>query len=237
MRRFKYTAFFCLGAALLTAAPETGRTLTFGEREFTCPIDGRTFTARVVQSHSQFGMRLDLRPLGALVAPMPLPVCPGNGFVMYKIEFTEAEVGKLKTIVGSEAFQQARPGHTDYYMAAFIKERMGAPDYDVAWTYLHASWEAENVKRERLAEYLALAVSAFDKARPREQQETDRWWAAHLVAADLERRLGRFTAVDQRLDVLPLATLPEQSPVRLAAQQIRAWNQQRNTEPQEFAAR
>jgi len=33
-------------------------------------------------------VRLDLKPMGALIAPNPLPVCPDNGFVVYKKEFT-----------------------------------------------------------------------------------------------------------------------------------------------------
>src|SRR5262249_2994831 len=99
--------------------------LTFGETEVTCPIDGKRFTTKVVNSYSMFGRWLDMKPMGALVVPLPLPVCPENGFVIFKQTFSDDEMEKLKLIVLTDEYRSLRRENTDYFMIAYLMERMG----------------------------------------------------------------------------------------------------------------
>ena len=73
-----------------------------------CPIDGLPFTAIMVGSSYQSGMRLDFKPTGAVIAPYPYPVCPGNGFVMYQSTFSEDELSVIRPIVLSDEYRRLR---------------------------------------------------------------------------------------------------------------------------------
>jgi hypothetical protein len=200
--------------------------------EFICPIGGEKFTAEVVGSYTQFGVRLDLKPFGALIAPIPLPVCPKNGFVMYKSEFSETELEQLKPLVLSDDYRRTRAEHTDYYMVAYLRERMGADSLDLGFLYLKASWEAED-KRALLTSYRSLALTKFDDFLTRDNSESGQWWIAAIVVAELERLLGHFDAAEERL-----AKLPKSDPGSIRLQmidQIRGYARKSNSDAQNFA--
>jgi len=222
--------------ALTVIAPPSVLALTFADIEVTCPIDGKTFTAKIVASFTKTGVRLDLKPIGFLVAPHPLPVCPGNGFVMDKLEYADEEVAKLKAIVADETFKAAREKHTDYYMVAFVQERLGADKFDIAWSYLQASWEAEKEWPDHLQEYMALAIAGFDSYLKGAKKHSKDWWTAQIIAANLERRLGRFAAARQRIASLEFEALASTSPFRQAIDQIMDWAEKHNTQPQKFVS-
>src|SRR5262249_29639471 len=114
--------------ALVAGVPERAAALTMFNLEVTCPIDGKTFTTQAVGIYRQTGMRLDTRPWGSLLAPMPLPVCPDNGFVVYKSDFTADEITALRTIVLGDEYQRARREHTDHYMVAYTLQRLGGAE-------------------------------------------------------------------------------------------------------------
>src|SRR5262245_40618932 len=80
---------------LLALSAVSAAATTFGDEEFTCPIGGQTFTATVFSSTFSVGQRLDLKPIGGPLLSMLLPVCPDNGFVMYKMKFSDEEVRTL----------------------------------------------------------------------------------------------------------------------------------------------
>lgn len=67
-------------AALLSAT--TVNALTIHEADRTCPLCKTEFKAHLAGSGTQFGMRLDLKPLGAIAAPWPVAVCPKCHFVL-----------------------------------------------------------------------------------------------------------------------------------------------------------
>ena len=127
--------------SVLTA--QSAKAITRYEITLTCPIDGQRFTATLMGSYFQSGMRLDFKPIGSLVAPYPYPVCPGNGFVMYKDAFSDNELSAIRAIVLSDEYRQLRIKNTDYFMVAYVKQRLGANHYELGNTYLRASWEAE----------------------------------------------------------------------------------------------
>ena len=197
---------------------------TLQEQEFTCPIGGQTFKATIVASSTFFGQRLDLKP----IAPMPsslLPVCPANGFVMYKTNFSGEELSKLTPMVLSDEFQLKRAENTSDFMVAYMRERMGADDEEVGLLYLQASWEAETERPLLVSRYRSLALEKLQLALGR-----DRRWRIVLLAAELERLLGQLDAVEARLAAVPRGALNEGQ--SMALEQIRKHAQDRNAEPQ-----
>jgi hypothetical protein len=202
---------------------------TMGKREFTCPIGGKTFTALVVNSNTYWGRRLDLKPIAPTPSsvPWPLPVCPDNGFVMFKRHFSEAELGTLTPIVLSDEYQKLRTQNTAYFMLAYLQARTGADDEKLANLYLTASWEAESTRPEVVGRYRALALEKFQAVLGR-----DRIWAVVLLAGELERLLGRFDAAEARLAAVPAEALDANQSKWL--EQIRKHVRSRNSEAQEF---
>jgi hypothetical protein len=205
-------------AAVLIAAPlataERAQALYVQQLEVTCPIDGKTFRAEIVAAFSTSGMRLDLKPLGQVVAPYPYPICPDNGFVIYKSRFSEDEMEKIRPIVQSAEYQRLRRNHTSYFMMAYVKERMGASAYDLGDAYLGASWEAERDQPQRVEEYRKLALEKFSAYLVQQRGNPDvvkseEWWTAAAVSAELERLLGRFDEAALRVSEMPLDGLSE----------------------------
>ncbi|MEA2903638.1 MAG: hypothetical protein QOI12_1025 [Alphaproteobacteria bacterium] len=196
------TTALCLGLSL-GAGTLGAKALLLGEVQVTCPIDGKSFKTAVIAGFVLHGVRLDLKPLGSLIAPNPFPVCPENGFVMYRSQFSDAEVAAIKPIVLTDEFRKQRAKHTDYYMAAYVKERLGGDDYDLAQTYLQASWEAERDKPQLTVLYRTLALERFEAFLQHDASKSEHWWTASMLAGELERLLGRFEAVEARFRDLP----------------------------------
>ena len=206
----------------------------------TCPIGGKKFTAPVISAYVIDAVRLDLKPLGALIAPNPLPVCPDNGFVVYKKQFSKAEIAAIRPIVLSADYRRLRRGPTDYYMAAYVKERVGADDYDLGQTYLQASWEAERERPDLVDHYRALALEKLDAFLKKNASHSEQWWTASLLVGDLERMLGNFDAAEARLKSLPYeeakATLgPRGDALTKAADQVRLHALARNAAPEFYS--
>jgi len=210
--------------------------VTTAEVTLTCPIDGRPFKAIQVVSYFQSGMRLDFKPLGALVAPYPFPVCPENGFVMYQQNFSDGELNVLRAVVASDEYRRLRREHTDYFMAAHLKERMGATAYELAQTYLGASWEAERDRPQLVDRYRELALEKCDAFVQGKRGGSRDWWTASILAAELDRLLGRFDAVETRIGTLPLAELRTNHPdLHSLLGQIRTQAQRRNSRPEAYS--
>ena len=236
--------------ALLIALPAgDARASKIKPVEFTCPIGGAKFKQTAVFSGSVQGRRLDTRPFGRIVSPFPLPVCTGNGFVMYQEAFTAAELAKLAPIVKSAAYQALRRKHRPYYLAAYLRERMGAPDIELAALYLKASWQAEGrwspsgdsddatpADRALVDEYRRLALARLNLVLAESGSRASQWWDAAILAAELERLLGRFAEAEARLATLLADADAASAGQRRAMAQIRAHARARNAAVQVLAA-
>ena len=91
---------FVLSLAVCTHA----NALTTRPVEHTCPIGGEKFTSVMVMSGFSVDMKTDLEPVGMIMAPAPIPVCPNNKFVMFKDDFTQQELNKYKKVIRSKAY-------------------------------------------------------------------------------------------------------------------------------------
>jgi len=221
-----------LGFGAMLAPP--AHALTWASRDFTCPLDGEKFTARVPASWTKFGTRLDLRPIGALVAPYPVPVCPTTGFPIYKKKFSAQEIAKLKTIVASPAYREARKKNTSYYLVGFLRERMGDSASVTAYAYLQASWQAETKDPALNRRYLTLTLDRLDRAIAKAKPKSRGWWTMQVLAANLTRRLGRFADAEKRLERLPLDELAAKSVYRRLVTQVRGLAAKRDVAPRRF---
>ena len=224
-KRIRWVLTASFGLLALGSMPATATTLT--EMEFTCPIGGQKFKATVVSSTFHLGIRLDLKS-ATLMPDLMLPVCPENGFVMYESKFSDDELGKLTPIVLSGEYQGLRAQNTSYFMVAYMQERIGVGDDEIAYRYLQASWEAEARGPQLTERYRRLALEKLEAALAR-----GRKWELVLIAAELERLLGRFDAAEARLAGVPGGDLDAVQLKVLA--QIRKHAQARNGEPQVFA--
>ena len=168
-----------------------------------CPIGGKTFTHISTGSYSTWGARPDGKPYGSWEFPMPLPVCPDNGLVVYR-EFAPADVAKLEPLVASAEYQALRESHTPYYRAHWLMKRTGEDAGDVAWTLLQASWQADG-KRELKGRYQREFVEAVGAMGPGAKDLASLSLRARSINA--LRELGQFDLALARLDALDASWL------------------------------
>jgi hypothetical protein len=186
------------------AAADTGEVIL---DQMNCPIDGELFTAIVGVNAESHGQRLDTRRLGASVEPIPLPVCPTTGFVVYRRDFTPEQIALATELVDSTEFRyQVRTGN-EYTVAAWLAERLGEPRIAIAHFYLEASWLFET-DPVRNPEYLTLSYDWYTQALEDLANDQEKWWQVQALRVELLRRLKRFDEARALLAELPITNLP-----------------------------
>lgn len=223
VRKAFYVGFSAILVAVLSALPaRPASALTYAEETIVCPLDGRSFTYQAVASYSQFGMQLDLKPIGALVAPIPLPVCPASGFVMYRDDFSDQDIAFFRDVVEGAEYRTIRAANSDYFVAAWQAGKLGEDAFEVAFLSLQASWEVDG-EPEKYERYARIALSRFreyDKSRAAENL-SEKWWAAKLLIVNLHRRLGEFDPAGTQLAELPTADQPADSGYRVVGDRLK----------------
>jgi hypothetical protein len=209
-------------AALLAWLPQPASALTFGDEAYTCPLDGKTSTHQAVNSYSQFGMQLDLRPIGALVAPIPMPVCQDSGFVIYREDFDDGEISAFRRLVQTPEYRALRESETDYLVAAYQAGKLGEDAWAIAILTLQATWEVQDDPK-KYNHYAALAVTRLEEAGKdfaRAGETGERWWTVKLLVVNFHRRLGEFDRAAQLLAELPYADEPDDSGYRVVGERL-----------------
>jgi len=178
--------------------------LTYYDQEYECPIGNETFTSVVMGSSSTFGYRLDLKPMGRVIAPSPLAVCPSNGFVIYQEDFSDEEIADLTKFVLSKEYQELRDNNTDYYLLAKIFEHQKKSNDYIAYAYLRASWQAEG--SDNYKKYLDLAILSyykviFDLVRDKDTYASIKkeFITFELLIVELKRLMGDFKGAKNNL--------------------------------------
>ena len=175
--------------------------------KITCPLDGSEFEA--VQDFSGYaaGLRLDMKKMGAISSPWALARCPECGFPVYEKHPSPADIIRLKAIVSSERFRTEGRSALPWFALAVLREELKAGPFEIGWTYLSASWEAENEDRpEAYARAAQRAIKWFDLAATALQAQPERNRDRHLalyLPVELTRRLGDFAQAQHRLQQLP----------------------------------
>ncbi len=165
----------------------------------------------VMMSSSTFGIQLDLKPVGATIAPFPMAECPSNGFVFYPgSEISPDLLQTLAAIVTSEEYRALR-GETPYFRDAHIAEKLDAHHSAVSQRLLHATWEVDQ-QPERYGRYAAALLARIDEdiaiAEDAEQREL---WS--MLKGELMRRTKAFEAARAHFEAL-LPRLAEDSELR-----------------------
>lgn len=168
-----------------------------------CPIGGKSFTYMTTASYSTWGYRPDGKPYGSWQFPLELAKCPGNGLVIFD-KFSDDEVKKLEALVESAEYRTLRETETNYFLAAWLMERLGRPPIDVAWMLVQASWQADG-RPDLKARYQAFYVDRI-RALPRPAEGGD-WLFMQGRAANGLRELKRFDEAKALLASLDLSSL------------------------------
>jgi len=181
--------------------PTVAGAMTFSEVEVTCPLGGEVFTATLARSGTKFGTFLDFRAFGPIASPTPLAKCPANGFVVYKEQFSDDELRRLKPYVESKDYQILQEKQTNYYLAANLQSYLKETSkQQIARTLLQATWEVES--REQYLRYANEALLAFKQALNEDYSKKNEWLTDQLIAGELERRLGQFAEAKKRFLML-----------------------------------
>lgn len=205
-------------AALLPVA--TGPALAMSQRdvEIVCPLDGTVFRSMMANSGLQTGIGLDFKPLGMTPAPWPLARCPGNGFVIYKSEFSAYELSRLRVIVRGETYQSMLGQDRPHFLAAHLMAAMHEPPSRIAVMLLQATWEARGPEQYRT--YALAALAAHEKLLHTHHGRPRGRLMASLVAGELERRLGRFEQARRRFLAIPFRDRIGEPYVRIIRRQL-----------------
>lgn len=166
---------------------------TISRVEMVCPYDGTRFAFTRQNSGTSVDKSLDLRPLGPIISPWPIAVCPTNGFVFLKQDYTASELEALRPLILSPEYQ-ALKDETPYYRAAWIAERSGHNEDDTGWLLLRACWEAA----DRPAQFRRYAEELIDKLTSAYGKQPDARvkLTQRMLIGEFRRRTGQFDAAE-----------------------------------------
>lgn len=192
-----------LMTALIASTTTTAAAATPYEVTLTCPVGGQSFAFTRTGSYSNWGSRPDGKPYGSWIAPLPIPVCPDNGLVMYK-DFSPDEIKRLEPLVMSPAYGALR-NEAPYYRAVWLMRALHDGDaMDQLWMIAQAAWESDDApeRKQRYQREFAEGVAALPK-----QPEDFGWISMQGRAVNAWRELGAFARARAVLDELPLDSL------------------------------
>lgn len=167
-----------------------------------CPLGGETFKALELGTHSTYGRHLDWEPMSYMRFPVPLAVCPTNGFVITKEKYSKEELESQKKVVESKAYRDLYgQKHATYFLFAKTNEMQKEKSDNLWWLYLNATWEADNCKNdERYKEYALETISAGKKRLAELKESEPEYWVLKVVTANMYRRIGDFKSAQSLID-------------------------------------
>jgi Uncharacterized protein conserved in bacteria (DUF2225) len=173
----------------IICVPPAAKALTYLPTEYVCPIDGEKFRTTMAVSGTRLGQYLDLRPYGSIASPWPLAKCPTSGFVIYKEEYSQVELSRLREYVASEDYKLRTNTDTNYYLSAKLRANLGESPAQLAFVFLQATWEARSIVQYE--KYALDALDAYKAAIAEATVGSNQWLTNQFVAGELERRLAR----------------------------------------------
>ena len=190
-----------MGQHILNCQRPMGHHLYF--KEFTCPLGGERFKSLDSAAHSTFGRHLDWEPVSYMEFPVPLKVCPSNGFIMDKRKgYSDAELEKRKAVIESPEYKNLfAERHAGFYLFAHWNRLLNEkPDNDW-WFLLNATWEADQCRDSEkyqlyVQETIKAAKDALEKIKPKDPV----YWVINIIIPNLHRRIGNFESAQTWLD-------------------------------------
>jgi hypothetical protein len=111
-----------------------------------------------------------------------------------------------------DTYKKINPKNTTYFYLAKINELQGGSSFNIAWTYLQASWQTEDTKEELYKNYLRESIAHFVKACKEFQENKenfDDYLISFYLCIELNRRLGEFEEALKTLNAFPDASASE----------------------------
>lgn len=230
LRSNKMKYLFALITLLVLAS--TAYPMTMGKEQFTCPLDGEQFEDYVNYSGTSFGMRLDLKPIGPTPAPWALPTCPKCRFPLYKKEFEADEIKRYRILTDSKEFKSIDEDAPPYFLLAEVKKYDGAPEVEIAYSYLQASWQVEENKKE-YQKCIKLALHHYDKDYSESDKSDDKFLTSGILVAELYRQLGEFKKSVERATQLKEVKTDNET-ITAVLNQILMLSQNSDSEPHQI---
>lgn len=188
--------------ATLAATPATATTIR--SHEMTCPVGGKTFTAKVMGSTTYVGQRPDGRDY--LAPPFMVPECPDNGLPLYRT-FKPDEIPALTKLVLGAEFQALRQDNAAY-RTYWLMEKMGDGDAMSRTWLLNIASQLEDENPAKKARYQRLFAerAATFPADPSNTYNNE-YYIMQARAANAWRELGDFDRAKTVLAAIPLDEL------------------------------
>ncbi|MGO9113832.1 MAG: hypothetical protein ACLP9L_31770 [Thermoguttaceae bacterium] len=183
-----------LGMAVLAVASD------FDSVQKTCPLCKTTFSIWEQVSGTQFSMRSDLKPLGPIAAPGPIPVCPKCNFVLYSGDIPKEELDKCQRIVSGSTYKE-HSKRASHYLLGILYEKLEKDDLTIGHIYLKASWQ-EETDPTQLNEDLKLSEKHFAAFLAKAGKHDGAWQTAQLIVGEIKRRLKDFDESKKHFDGL-----------------------------------
>lgn len=180
--------FWILSLILLSTAAAPAMRIV--EQDFVCPVDAKPFSQMLPISGYSTGAMLDFQLQGAIVSPTPLPVCPSNGFVMFKDEFAADEIAKIKVMVSTPEFAAVKARGNEWLLAVWEMKQLNQDARGIASMYLAATWSAGFEYQQITSEAYEFVLAMNDPLD-------------FLILGEWERRLGRFDEARERFSTIP----------------------------------
>ena len=206
--------------------------------EKVCPLDDGKFKALVSEGYSSDGQYLDLQPISNLKSPVPVPVCPDNGFVMYKDNFSDKEIAEIKLYITSPEYDRLfRHKQASYFLLYKLNQNVDLDRNYEAWRLaLQASWEAYGCgDTEKYHDYVYEAIKSGTNALRSMNKSDDDYLTLKILIPNLYRRIGHFSNARKWLDKLEDDDLPIEAGQRNSTlTMLRLLNQaieERNSDP------
>jgi|GEM_PF-3267170 len=179
------------------------------EKDTACPVGGETFKSLKLGTHSTYGRHLDWEPISYMRFPIPIPVCPGNGFVIGESEYSTEKIEALKAVVQSEKYRELyNQKHATYFLYAKTLEFTGKESENQWWLYLNASWEADNCgDKTRYIEYADLVIAASKDKLAGLSPDVEEYWVLSIIIPNMYRRIGDFDKAQEHLNMVGIPTL------------------------------
>lgn len=164
------------------------------ETERICPLGGETFAALELGSYSTYGRHLDWQPVSYMQFPVPVPICPSNGFILDRPEadFSAELIETRRIAIEDPAYRALLGENTSFFLLARLYEITGEQPEEVWWLYLNATWEAEMCDFDFYEEYAREVIRTVDAQLATISPDDDLFMLLNLQALNMRRRIGEF---------------------------------------------
>ena len=189
-----------VGTHVLNCAEVSGHHVF--KEEIVCPLGGETFEALRLGTHSTYGVSLDWEPLSYMRFPIPIPVCPSNGFIVLDEEMSSDEVSRVSSVVESTTYQSYfLERHATFFLYAKLSEMLGEDAENRWWLYRQASSEADLCQSPaRYREYALLTIEEGEARLADLTSHDNEYWVLSVVIPNMYRRIGDYDAARDWLE-------------------------------------